>query len=122
MTGSLGRKTQLRRWWVVPTLAVLTTAAVPLAAASSPGDAGRAGVRAAAAEDPMVTETRKLIDRSVELWNEHKLDEMVAGHYVEDAVMLPPNHEPIRGRKAILAYLKPFRDVAGEYDSGNYLH
>jgi len=69
----------------------------------------------------MITETRKLIDRQVRLWNENKLDELVAGHYVEDAVMLPPNHEPIHGRPAILAYIKSIRDIAGEFDKGDYL-
>jgi len=69
----------------------------------------------------MITDTRKLIDRQIQLWNENKLDELVAGHYVEDAVMLPPNHEPIHGRRAILAYIKSIRDIAGEFDKGDYL-
>lgn len=116
-----GTTLRFRRWWLVPTLAVLTTAGVPLAAASSAGNPGRAGVRATAAEDPMVIETRKLIDRFVQLWKENKLDELVAGHYIEDAVMLPPNHEPVRGRTAILAFLKSVRDVVGEFDQGDYL-
>ena len=121
MAGFAGKTRSIRRWWVVPALAVLFSAGVPLTIASGAGDAGGTRVRAAAAEDPIVTETRRLIDRSVQLWNERKLEEMVAGQYTEDALLLPPNHEPIRGRAAILAYLKPFRDVAGEYDKGDYL-
>jgi len=35
--------------------------------------------------------------------------------------MLPPNHEPIRGRAAILAYLKSIRDVAGDAQTGDHL-
>ena len=110
-----------RKWWIVPTLAVVSTVGVPLAAASGANDAGKPGVRATAAEDPMVTETRKLLDRFIELWNENKLDEMVAGHYVEDAVVLPPNHEPIHGRAAIAAFFKSVRDAAGKFDKGDYL-
>jgi len=119
MTRFEGQTLAFRRWWVVPAMAVLLTAGVPLAA-SSAGDATPDG-GAAAAEDPMIRDTRKLIDRQVRLWNENKLDELVAGHYTEDAVMLPPNHEPIRGRDAILAYIKRIRDVAGEFDKGEYL-
>lgn len=120
MTGFAEKTRSIRRLWIVPALAVCITAGVPQDNASSAGDAGHV-VRAAAAEEPIVAETRKLIDRSVQLWNERKLEEMVAGQYTEDALLLPPNHEPIRGRAAILAYLKPFRDVAGEYDKGDYL-
>jgi ketosteroid isomerase-like protein len=110
MSGTL----RFGKWWIVPTLAVLTTVGVPLAAASSGSDA-------AAADDPMVTDTKALVDRFVELWNAKKLDELVARHYVADAVMLPPNHEPIRGRAAILAYLKSLRDVAGDAQTGDHL-
>jgi ketosteroid isomerase-like protein len=120
MTGSESKPLQVRRWWFVPTVVALVTAVVPLATASSAGNAG-AGVRAAAFEDPIVTDTRKLIDRFVQLWNANKLDELVAGHYVEDAVMLPPNHEPIRGRTAILTYIKRYRDLAGEFDKDHSL-
>lgn len=66
----------------------------------------------------MVTETRKLVDRFIELWKENKLEELVAGHYTEDAMVLPPNSEPIRGRQAILAFYKSLRDVVGEFDKG----
>ena len=117
MSGSEGKTW----WWIVPILAVLSTVAVPVAAASSVGDAGRAAVQQAAAEDQMVTDTRKLVDRFVELWKEKKLEEMVAGHFTEDALMLPPNREPIRGRQAILAFYKGVRDVVGEFDKGDYL-
>jgi ketosteroid isomerase-like protein len=121
MAGSESRMPRFRKWWIVPTLAVITTASVPLAAASSTGAARHAGVRPAAAEDPMVTATRKVLDRFVELWNANKLEEMVAGHFTEDAMMLRPNYEPIRGRQAILAFYKSVRDVVGEFDKGESL-
>ena len=78
-------------------------------------------VRAPSAEDPLVTDTRKLIDEFVELWDESKLEELVARYFTEDALMLPPNHEPIRGHQAILAYFKGLRDAVGEFDSGDSL-
>ena len=121
MTGSDSKTLRFRRWWIVPTLAVLTTAGVPIAAASSTGDAGRAGVRATAAEDPMVTQTRKAVELFIQRWNANKLEEMVVDHYIDDAVMLPPNHEPVYGHQAILAYWKSVRDVVGEIDKGDYI-
>lgn len=114
MTGIAGKTPSARRWWILPTLALLITAGAPLATASNASDVHGAEMRAAASEDPMVTDTRERIDRFIKLWNEKKLDELVAGHYIEDALMLPPNHEPIRGRPAILAYFKSLRDVVGE--------
>jgi ketosteroid isomerase-like protein len=98
------------------------TAGTPNATTSNASDARRAGVPAAAgAEDPLVTETRKLMDTFVQLWKDNKLEELVAGYFTEDPLMLPPNHEPIRGRHAILAYFKNVRDAIGEFDQGDYL-
>ena len=94
---------------------------VPRAAASNSSDAHRATVRPTATEDPMVADTRKLLDTFVQLWKENRLEELVAGYFTEDPLMLPPNHEPIRGRQAILAYFKSLRDALGEFDRGDYL-
>jgi hypothetical protein len=85
-----------------------------LAVASNATDARGAGPRAAAAEDPMVTDTRKLIDTFIQLWKENRLEELVAGYFTEDPLMLPPNHEPVRGRQAILGYFKGLRDAVRE--------
>ena len=38
--------------------------------------------------------------------------------YEEDAVLLPPNSKPIRGRAAIVEYLKGLRDATGEGTCG----
>jgi ketosteroid isomerase-like protein len=46
---------------------------------------------------------------------------LVAGYLTEDALMLPPNHEPIRGHQTILAYFKSLRDAVGEFDTGDSL-
>lgn len=111
---------RFRKWWVVPALVALTTAGIPLAAGAGGGGTAHAEVAGSAAEDPTVAETRQLLDRFLELWNEKKFDEL-AVIYTEDAILLPPNHEPIRGRGAIVAYLKEIRDVAGEFDQGDHL-
>ena len=92
-----------------------------LATASYASDARSDGMRAAAVENPMVTDTRKAIETFAQLWKENKLEELVAGYFTEDALMLPPNHEPVRGYQGILAYFKGVRDAAGEFDRGDYL-
>ena len=94
-----------------------------LAAPVMPGlpDARGAAVRAAAAEDPLVTDARKLIDTFAQLWKENRLEELVARYFTEDALMLPPNHEPVRGHQAILAYFKSVRDAAPQFDRGESL-
>lgn len=79
------------------------------------------GVGAASAEDPLVTDTRKSIETFARLWQENRLEELVAGYFTEDALMLPPNHEPVSGHRGILAYFKSVRDAAGEFDTGDYL-
>ena len=94
---------------------------VPVAAASNANDARSPGVRAAAVEDPLITDTRKLMGTFVQLWKENKLEELVVAYFTEDPLMLPPNHEPIRGRPAILAYFRNVRDAVGEFDEGDYL-
>ena len=38
----------------------------------------------------------------------------VADLYAEDAIAIPPNHEPIKGRAAIVEYWKSVRDTVGE--------
>lgn len=112
-----------RKRWLVPGLALILTGLplVAATAASGMGHADRPAVVAAAAEDPMVAETRQVIDVFVQRWNENKLEELVEAHYVEDAIVMPPNHEPIRGRAAILEFFKGVRNVLGEFDEGDYL-
>jgi len=120
MTGCEETTRSCRKWWIVPVLVVLMTGGVPLAAPSLARQGGGA-VRAAAAEDPVVTEVRKLADQFLELWKENRLDELVAGFYAADAIMVPPNHEPIHGREAILAFLKRLREPLGDFDQGDHV-
>jgi ketosteroid isomerase-like protein len=46
-------------------------------------------------------------------FNAKKWDELGA-LYEEGAVALPPNHEPLEGRAAIVEYYKSIRDAVGE--------
>jgi ketosteroid isomerase-like protein len=54
----------------------------------------------------------------VRLWNENKLDELGAFYYAEDAIFMPPNAEPIRGRPQIVERLKELRRTFGEFQPG----
>ena len=54
----------------------------------------------------------------VRLFNENKLDELGDFYYAEDALFIPPNHEPIRGRKNIVEELKGIRQTFGEFQTG----
>jgi len=67
--------------------------------------------------DPMVAEAMRLDQEAVQLWNERKWDEFAAG-YADDAIACPPNHEPIRGGRAITEYYKGLRDALGELEGG----
>src|SRR5919197_3122344 len=57
-------------------------------------------------------------DEFVRLWNANKLDEMVEFYYVDDAFIIPPNHDPVRGKKDILEYFKGIRPSVGELQTG----
>ena len=60
----------------------------------------------------------RMDQRFVQLWNASTLDEMVQFWYADDAVVIPPNHEPFTGHAAILAYYKGLRDTLGELEGG----
>jgi ketosteroid isomerase-like protein len=57
-------------------------------------------------------------DEFVRLWNASKLDELVEFYYVDDAFVLPPNHDPVRGKKNIYEYFKGVRPLVGELQTG----
>lgn len=61
----------------------------------------------------MVAETVRMQQRLIDLYNDRKFEEM-GFFWAEDAIALPPNHEPIRGRAAIVEYFRGARDVLGE--------
>ncbi|HEV3362734.1 MAG TPA: nuclear transport factor 2 family protein [Acidimicrobiia bacterium] len=61
-------------------------------------------------------------DEFVRLWNANKLDELVEFYYVDDAVVVPPNHDPVRGKKNIHEYFKGIRPMIGELQTGLQHH
>jgi ketosteroid isomerase-like protein len=77
-----------------------------------------AGVAAASSDDPSVTAAMTMEQRFVQLWNDHKLDQLGEVYYTDDALAVPPNHEPIRGRPAIVEYFRGARDALGELEGG----
>jgi ketosteroid isomerase-like protein len=98
-----------RRW---PTRTLVGSAAVVLLV--TPGIAGPGAndhVQAMAADDLNLQRT------FVEYFNARKFDEL-AGLYEEDAIALPPNHEPVKGRAAIKEYWQSIRDAVGEVKCG----
>lgn len=88
-------------------MAVVSILVVPGALSAQAGD--EAGSDAAA----MVAEAVRMQQRFIEQYNARKFDEMGA-FWAEDAIALPPNHEPIRGRAAIVEYFRELRDTFGE--------
>ena len=58
----------------------------------------------------------------VRLWNASKLDELVEFYYVDNAFLVPPNHEPIRGTKNISEFFKGIRPSIGELQTGLQHH
>ncbi len=61
-------------------------------------------------------------DEFVRLWNANKLDELVEFYYVDDAFIIPPNHDPVRGKKNIYEYFKGIRPMIGELQTGLQHH
>jgi SnoaL-like protein len=116
--GTLQGSRRVRRWCSVSMVAAVVAAGVPLAAwaAGDPGDEGRIS----AAEESMVAAARRGEERFRELWNADKLDQLVAEIYTDESVVVPPNHEPVRGRAAIREFLQPVRYQLGEFSKEDY--
>ncbi len=102
-----------RRWVRI----LLTSAAVVLILA--PGIAGAgAGTGGATDDDAQMVADAKLAESAIVAgYNDKKWDELRA-LYSEDALLLPPNHEPVQGRDAIIEYFQSIRDITGEIDDG----
>jgi len=62
----------------------------------------------------MVAEAVRMNQMLIDLYNARKFEEMAARYYAEDAIALPPNHEPVRGPAAIAEYFRGVRDSLGE--------
>jgi ketosteroid isomerase-like protein len=92
---------------LVAIMAVVPILVVPGAMSAQADDEARSDAAAMVAEAVRMEQT--LIDR----YNARKFDELGA-FWAEDAIALPPNQEPIRGRAAIVEYFRENRDTLGE--------
>jgi ketosteroid isomerase-like protein len=108
-------KREIRPWLTRSLLSALAVVLVvaPGVARAGAGNGGSGGGEG----DRMVAEALHLAQTMKQFWNERKLDEFVA-QYADDAVMVPPNHEPMQGRAAIGGYLRSVRDSLGEMEGG----
>jgi ketosteroid isomerase-like protein len=79
---------------------------------------GIAGAGDSDSHDRVVAEAMRLDQTFVELFNARKWDELGTTYYAEDAIAVPPNHEPIRGRAAIIEYMRGSRDALGDIETG----
>jgi ketosteroid isomerase-like protein len=84
---------------------------------AAPGIAGVANTTGDG-NDPMVAEATRLDRTFVELFNARKWDELGTTYYAEDAIAVPPSHEPVRGRAAIIEYMRGARDAFGDIEVG----
>ena len=96
-------------------MAVVPILVVPGAMSAQADD--EAGSDAAA----MVAEALRMDQMFIDLYNARKFEELGARYYAEDAIALPPNHEPIRGRAAIVEYFREARDSLGEAEISDTL-
>lgn len=72
------------------------------------------GTAGATTADPdLAAQAKRVEDAATRAYNERKWDELRA-LYAEDAILILPNHEPVRGPAAIVAFLRTMRDVFGE--------
>ncbi len=64
-------------------------------------------------EEQIATVALDVQRKFVAAYNAKNWDE-VGEIYAEDAIAIPPNHEPVKGRAAIVEYWKSVRDTVGE--------
>jgi ketosteroid isomerase-like protein len=92
----------------------LASAAVVLVVVAGIAVAG-AGTGGGTDDAQMIADARQSQRAVYAAYNDKKWDELRL-LFAEDAIMLPPNHEPIRGRDAIIEFVRSGRDVVGEID------
>ena len=109
-------RTRMMRIWVAPAVLALAVGIIPLAPVPGAASEGSAEVT------DMVVEALRMEQRFVELFNARNFDELGYYYYTEDAIAVPPNHEPIRGRSAIIEYFKGSRDAFGEIEVDTNAH
>jgi ketosteroid isomerase-like protein len=65
----------------------------------------------------IVADAKRVEMAIVAAYNDKRWDELPP-LFAEDALLLPPNHDPVRGRDAIVEYYKSGRDVLGKINEG----
>lgn len=76
------------------------------------------GAGSSSDDEAMTAATLEVNANFIKLWNEDKIEECIKQVYSEDAISLPPNHEPLRGHAEIIAYFKPARQIFGKLKEG----
>jgi ketosteroid isomerase-like protein len=104
------------RRWLIGTFSACAAVAVLLAPGIARAGSGESS-GGASDQNQMVAGAVRTEQTIVRLWNEKKWDEL-AVQYTDDAIGVPPNHEPIHGGKAIAEYYRSLRDTAGELEGG----
>ena len=83
----------------------------------APGIAGAGDDDAEQSDEKKIAEGVAVQQKFVEAYNAKAWDK-VGALYAEDAIAIPPNHEPVKGRAAIVEYWKSVRDTVGEGKCG----
>jgi len=112
---TLARRPRWSARTLVPAAAMVLLVAPGIAGAGS----GTAGADSTD-EAQMITQAKTVEQSIVRAYNEKKWDDFQA-LYTEDAIAVPPNHEPIRGPAAITEYYRGVRDITGEAVCGEPL-
>lgn len=102
------------------TRTLTASAALVVVIASGIDRAGSDPGKAESSNRDAIAEATAVLHQLVEFYNGRKWDELGA-LYLEDAIAVPPNHEPIHGRAAIVEYWKSIRDTVGEGQCGEPL-
>ena len=120
MSGDKRTGRSARRWAIgsVVALAAVLLVAVPETAGAGSQDQSGSRIAAMSTQDEMIAEAMRLDQKFVELYNAKKWDELGPAYYAPDAIAVPPNHEPIQGRAAIVDYYRAGRDTFGELEGG----
>lgn len=118
MTQDQGTTSKRDRRWL--TRSLTASAALVVVIASGIDRAGSdPGTAESSHRDP-IAEATAVQHMVIEHYNGRKWDELGA-LYLEDAIAIPPNREPIRGRAAIVEYWRSVRDTLGEGQCGEAL-
>jgi ketosteroid isomerase-like protein len=94
---------------------LLASAAVMLIVVPGVAVAG-AGTSASSNEDDQMVAAARRTERAIIAAVNNKQWDELAALYAQDAVLLPPNHEPVLGRDAIVDYIRGVRDMVGKLD------